>query len=74
MVLFMKRYIALTLMFLFAFTLFAGCNDKTADGTGTSGSKDSAQRVVDFAKEGFRSSARAVTKKCRRLPQTFLKP
>ncbi len=48
----MKRYIALTLMFLFAFTLFAGCNDKTADGTGTSGSKDSAQRVVDFAKEG----------------------
>lgn len=49
----MKRYITLTLMFLFAFTLFAGCNDKTADGTGTSGSKDSAQRVVDFAKEGF---------------------
>ena len=49
----MKRFMALILMFLFAFTLFAGCNDKTADGTGTSGSKDSAQRVVDFAKEGF---------------------
>ena len=46
----MKRFMALILVFLFAFTLFAGCNDKTADGTGTSGSIDSAQRVVDFAK------------------------
>ncbi len=70
----MKRYIALTLMFLFAFTLFAGCNDKTADGTGTSGSKDSAQRVVDFAKRGFRSSARAVTKKMSALASGILKP
>lgn len=49
----MKRYIALTLMFLFAFTLFAGCKGKTNDGSDGSGSSGSVQRIVDFAKEGF---------------------